>query len=129
VATGGRDLSTDNGTTAAAAVDLYWLPVGAGDGPWFPLSCRVYEALVARIERRPTCDLYHSALKVHLPEGTFVIEQAPDRTSMARSGASSPKASSAVAGRAGFGPSATKSVAGTAESFRISPTPWTAPGL
>jgi hypothetical protein len=77
VATRGRDLSTDNGTTGTAAVDLYWLPVGAGDGPLFPLSCRVYEALVARIERRPTCDLYHSALQVHLSEGTFVIEQAP----------------------------------------------------
>jgi hypothetical protein len=33
--------------------------------------------LVARVERRPACDLYHSALKVHVPEGTFVIEQAP----------------------------------------------------
>jgi hypothetical protein len=77
VATCGRDLSADNGTTGTAAVDLYWLPVGAGDGPLFPLSCRVYEALVARVERRPACDLYHSALQVHMPEGTFVIEQAP----------------------------------------------------
>jgi hypothetical protein len=32
---------------------------------------------MARIERRPACDLYHSALQVHLPEGTFVIEQTP----------------------------------------------------
>jgi hypothetical protein len=76
VATCGRDLSTDNRTAETAAVDLYWLPVGAGGRPWFPLSCRVYEAMVARIERRPTCDLYHSALLVHVPEGTFVIEQA-----------------------------------------------------
>jgi hypothetical protein len=32
---------------------------------------------MARIERRPACDLYHSALQIHLPEGTFVIEQTP----------------------------------------------------
>lgn len=75
--TGSRVLSTDNGTTGTPAVDLYWLPVGAGDGPFFPFCCRVYEALVARIERRPPRDLYHSALQVHVSEGTFVIEQAP----------------------------------------------------
>ena len=75
--TSGRDLSSDNGTPGTAAVDLYWLPVGAGDGPLFPLGCRIYEALAARIQRRPACDLYHSALLVHVPEGTFVIEQAP----------------------------------------------------
>jgi hypothetical protein len=32
---------------------------------------------VARIERRPACDLYHSALQVHVPQATFVIEQTP----------------------------------------------------
>ena len=32
---------------------------------------------MARIERRPACDLYHSALQVHVPEETFVIEQTP----------------------------------------------------
>ena len=29
------------------------------------------------MERRPACDLYHSALQVQVPEGTFVIEQTP----------------------------------------------------
>jgi hypothetical protein len=29
------------------------------------------------MQRRPACDLYHSALQVELPEGKFVIEQAP----------------------------------------------------
>jgi hypothetical protein len=29
------------------------------------------------MERRPTCDLYHSALQVEVPDGTYVIEQAP----------------------------------------------------
>jgi hypothetical protein len=58
------------------AVDLYWLPLGAG-GHFVRLNGRVYEAMAARIERRPACDLYHSALQVHVSEGTFVIEQTP----------------------------------------------------
>ena len=59
-----------------AAVDLYWLPLGAG-GHFVRLNGRLYEALAARLERRPARDLYHSALQVEVPEGTFVIEQAP----------------------------------------------------
>jgi hypothetical protein len=59
-----------------AGVDLYWLPLGAG-GHFVRLNGRVYEALTARLRRRPARDLYHSALQVELPEGTFVIEQAP----------------------------------------------------
>jgi hypothetical protein len=59
-----------------AGVDLYWLPLGAG-GHFVRLNGRVYEALAARLHRRPARDLYHSALQVELPEGTFVIEQAP----------------------------------------------------
>jgi hypothetical protein len=61
---------------ARAAVDLYWLPLGAG-GHFVRLNGRVYEAIAARIGRRPTCDLYHSALQLEVPEGRFVIEQAP----------------------------------------------------
>jgi len=59
-------------------VDLYWLPLGAG-GHSVRLNGRVYEAVAARLGRRPTYDLYHSALIVHVPEGRFVIEQAPVR--------------------------------------------------
>jgi hypothetical protein len=59
-----------------AAVDLYWLPLGAG-GHFVRLNGRVYEALVARVQRRRPCDLYHSALQVEVAEGTFVIEQTP----------------------------------------------------
>jgi hypothetical protein len=51
-----------------AAVDLYWLPLGA-DGHFVSLNGRVYEALAARLQRRPACDLYHSALQVELPRG------------------------------------------------------------
>ena len=63
---------------ATAAVDLYWLPLGAG-GHFVRLNGRVYEGLAARVARRPPCDLYHSALQVEVPEGRFVIEQAPVR--------------------------------------------------
>ena len=59
-----------------AAVDLYWLPLGAG-GHFVRVNGRLYEALAARLERRPARDLYHSALQIELPEATFVIEQAP----------------------------------------------------
>lgn len=43
------------------------------------LNGRVYEGVAARLRRRPTSDLYHSGLVVHVPEGRFVIEQAPVR--------------------------------------------------
>jgi hypothetical protein len=59
-----------------AAVDLYWLPLGAG-GHFVRLNGRIYEALAARVQRRPARDLYHSALQVALSGATFVIEQAP----------------------------------------------------
>ena len=62
----------------SAAVDLYWLPLGAG-GHFVRLNGRLFEALAARIGRRAPRDLYHSALEVRLPEGRFVIEQAPVR--------------------------------------------------
>ena len=58
------------------SVDLYWLPLGAG-GHSVRLNGRIFEAVVARLEKRPSKDLYHSALVVRAPEGEFVIEQAP----------------------------------------------------
>jgi hypothetical protein len=61
-------------------VDLYWLPLGAG-GHSVRLNGRVFEAVAARLEHRPPSDLYHSALVVRVPEGPFVIEQAPPRAS------------------------------------------------
>jgi hypothetical protein len=45
------------------------------------LNGRGFEAVRSRLERRAPCDLYHSALVVHVPEGRFVIEQAPLRAS------------------------------------------------
>jgi hypothetical protein len=59
-----------------ACVDLYWLPLGAG-GHSVRLNGRLFEALAARLEKRPTRELYHSALAVTVPDGKFVIEMAP----------------------------------------------------
>jgi hypothetical protein len=58
------------------AVNLYWLPLGAG-GHSVRFNGLVYEAAVALLGHRPACDLYHSALEVRVPEGRFVIEQTP----------------------------------------------------
>jgi hypothetical protein len=63
-------------TGLAAWVDLYWLPLGAG-GHSVRLNGRVFESVAARLQRRRPCDLYHAALEVQVPEGRFVIEQAP----------------------------------------------------
>jgi hypothetical protein len=59
-----------------SAVDLYWLPLGAG-GHSVRLNGLVFEAILARLQHRGRADLYHSALDVNVSEGRFVIEQAP----------------------------------------------------
>jgi hypothetical protein len=61
---------------SAAGVDLYWLPLGAG-GDSVRLNGQVFEAVAAWLDRRDRFDLYHAALQVSLPDGRFVIEQAP----------------------------------------------------
>jgi hypothetical protein len=58
------------------AVELYWLPIGAG-GHFVRWNGRVYETIVARLQGRVPMDLYHSALEVSVAEGRYVIEQAP----------------------------------------------------
>ena len=59
-----------------SGIDLYWLPLGAG-GHSVRLNGQIFEAVAAFLERRPPCYLYHSALVVRVPEGRFVVEQAP----------------------------------------------------
>jgi hypothetical protein len=61
-----------------SSLDLYWLPLGAG-GHSVRLNGRIFEAVVARFEKRSRNDLYHSALVVSGPQAQFVIEQAPVR--------------------------------------------------
>jgi hypothetical protein len=75
-----RQLDADSNALSRAAIDLYWLPLGAG-GHSVRLNGRVYEVLAARLGRRAVYDLYHSALEVVVPEGRFTIESAPIRGS------------------------------------------------
>src|SRR4051794_39059478 len=51
----------DGRAMATAAVDLYWIPLGAG-GRSVRFNGRVYEGVAAAVARRPRSDLYHSAL-------------------------------------------------------------------
>jgi hypothetical protein len=57
----------------APAVDLYWIPLGAG-GYVVRWSGKLYEALKALAEHRRQLDLYHTALQIWLPDDRFVIE-------------------------------------------------------
>jgi hypothetical protein len=57
-------------------VDLYWLPLGAGDH-FVKWNGRVFERLIAGHEHRGVRDLYHSALEVQTGGDRFVIEMTP----------------------------------------------------
>lgn len=60
----------------SVAVDLFWIPLGAG-ACVVRTSGRVYEHVRAAWRHDLPADLFHSALVVVLPEGRYVIEQAP----------------------------------------------------
>lgn len=67
--------STLHDGAAGLGVDLYWLPLGAG-GHSVKLNGRIFEAVVARLERRTRSDLYHSALEVSAhfaPDGSSIL--------------------------------------------------------
>jgi hypothetical protein len=68
--------NADEAGRPSAAVDLYWIPLGAGQHV-VRLSGKLFEAMSARIQGRRPCDLYHSALVIFAAEGRFVIEQTP----------------------------------------------------
>ena len=70
--------SHPNDLISSAAVDLYWIPLGAG-GHVVRLNGKVYEAIKAVVDRRHRYDLYHTALEISVPDGRFVIESAPIR--------------------------------------------------
>jgi len=61
---------------ASAAVDLYWIPLGAG-GHCVRANGRVFEALQAVRERRRRNDLYHAVLVVEFDGEDYAIELAP----------------------------------------------------
>ena len=58
------------------AVELHWIPLGAA-AHVVKVSGRMYESLSARIHRRQPMELFHSALTLSLPEGPYIVEQAP----------------------------------------------------
>jgi len=61
-----------------ASVDLYWLPLGAGQsGQCVRGSGRLYEAFMAARHHRARLRLYHSALIVRLDGHAHAIEMAP----------------------------------------------------
>ena len=62
--------------SSRAAIDLYWIPLGAG-GHCVRFNGRVFEAVAAARRHRPRCDLYHSALVVEYDGDRYTIESAP----------------------------------------------------
>ena len=62
--------------TSGAAVDLYWLPLGAG-GQSVRVNGKVFEWVASLHARRMPFDLYHSALEVRVGSARFVVEMAP----------------------------------------------------
>ena len=63
-------------TSRAAAVDLYWIPLGAG-GHSVRFNGVVFEGVAAAWHRRPRCALYHAALVVLSDGESYAIELAP----------------------------------------------------
>lgn len=61
-----------------AWVELYWIPLGAGDGTRLVrASGRLYERLAARHDGREPRPLFHSALMVRCGGATYAVEMTP----------------------------------------------------
>jgi hypothetical protein len=73
---GRRVFETAMQTSRTAAVDLSWIPLGAG-GHSVRFNGRVFEIIEAAREHRQRCDLYHAALVVELDGDRYTIEVAP----------------------------------------------------
>lgn len=74
----GRAGSSRPAYVGADSIDLYWLPLGAGDRfPVVRTSGRAVEAVAARREHRAPCDLYHAALEISLDGARYAIEMTP----------------------------------------------------
>ncbi|MCW2819659.1 MAG: hypothetical protein JWR42_2446, partial [Marmoricola sp.] len=71
-------MTTDLATPPPAAVDLFWLPLGAGDtSPVVRWSGRAFETIAAHHQHRAPRDLYHSALEVRVDGERHVVEMVP----------------------------------------------------
>jgi hypothetical protein len=62
--------------TTISALELYWIPLGAGANV-VRHSGRLYERLATAWRHRPRCDLYHSALIAATPAGRVTVEMTP----------------------------------------------------
>jgi hypothetical protein len=71
-----RRLKAPEDEALTSAVDLYWIPLGAG-GRFVRFNGRVFEAIEAARRHRARCDLYHAVLVVELAGGRYAIELAP----------------------------------------------------
>jgi hypothetical protein len=107
-------------------VDLYWLPLGAG-GHSVRLNGIMYEAVIARLERRRRYDLYHSALEISVANGRFVIEMTPVRAADGAERDVVAPVPWAPVGQDGFASFATRSGAGATALSPTWPRQWTAP--
>jgi len=58
------------------SVDLYWIPLGAGARS-VRLNGIVFEAIAAALQRRSRRGIYHSALRITLPSGIYMVEMTP----------------------------------------------------
>lgn len=61
-------------SASTASIELFWIPLGAGGSGLVRWNGRIYETIRARLDGRRPLDLYHTALRVRLLEGHFVIE-------------------------------------------------------
>lgn len=77
---GGHGISTATpvcgSRVTTASLELYWIPLGAG-ARVVQFSGKLYEQMCAVVQRRPRCDLYHSALVATTSDGRYTIEMAP----------------------------------------------------
>lgn len=72
---------------APGSIELYWIPLGAGGSGFVRMNGRIYARLMARREGHRPRAIYHTALRVHLPDAVYVIETmwpSPDRDTTAR---------------------------------------------
>jgi len=72
-------------TASPAAVELFWIPLGAG-GRCVRFNGRVFEAVAAARRHRPRCHLYRAALVIAFDGATYTIEIAasPDADEVGR---------------------------------------------
>ena len=108
-------------TSNTSAVELYWIPLGAG-GHSVRFNGQVFEAIAAASQHRRRCDLYHAALVVELDGDRYTIELAPSPNAdeASRGVVATGAVGSRHVGRCAC--FATRSAAGAAGRFRISAT-------